>query len=213
MKRNTTDYAPGSRFGRLSVLGAVRGARKKGWRQVCLCDCGNKILTYGYRLKSGHTRSCGCLKDETAGKHSLIHGATVGRKRTPEHRSWSKAIGRCHCVTDNAYGKYGGRGIKVCERWLKSFKAFLDDMGKRPGPDYSLDRIDVNGDYCPENCRWATKKQQALNKRITKALGYQGIVRPLQEWSEILGFSVSKARYLMIKGVPDEEILFGGWYR
>ena len=107
----------------------------------------------------------------------------------PEYVSWFQMKSRCTCKTNKAYDRYGGRGIKVCDRWLNSFDAFLDDMGRRPGPDYSLDRIDNDGDYTPENCRWATPKEQNCNRRNVHWFLFQGRRVTLQELSDISGLS------------------------
>lgn len=175
----------------------------------CSCKCGKETIVTASRLLSGHTRSCGCLLLEVTREIFLKHGQTVGRKRTPEHRVWQHMLGRCLCETDAAYPHYGGRGIQVCDRWKTSFENFHADMGPRPSPKHSIDRINVNGDYCPENCRWATTLQQANNKRSTVWLGYLGTYRPLTEWSRELGVSYSCLRRRLSSGWSDEEVLFG----
>jgi hypothetical protein len=174
----------------------------------CSCKCGKQTTVTASRLLSGHTRSCGCLLIEVTRQIFLKHGQTIGRKRSPEHRVWQHMLGRCLCETDSAYKYYGERGIAVCQRWL-DFTNFYADMGPRPSPQHSIDRINVNGDYCPENCRWATNEQQANNKRRTLWLGYLGTYRPLTEWSKELGIAASCLRGRLYLGWSDEEVLFG----
>ena len=199
---------PGDVFHRLTVIGICGKSRGKENVWECRCECGGTARTKSYRLKSGHTRSCGCYKKDRAVQASLKHGCTVGRKRTPEHRIWQHLLGRCLCKTDSAYENYGGRGIKVCDRWLE-FKNFLEDMGTRPSSNHSLDRINNHGDYSPSNCRWATREQQSNNRRSTIVLGYQGSVGSLMEWARMLGVKGYTLRERYKKGWSMEEVLFG----
>lgn len=146
----------GQRFGRLRVIERAGSRRNQSlWR--CLCDCGATHVTAGVYLRSGNSSSCGCIRRE----RNLVHGDACQRARTPEWRIWRGMRQRCRDVSEK---NYGGRGIRVCERW-ESFANFLADMGRRPSSRHSLDRIDNDGNYEPGNCRWATQKTQTQNTR------------------------------------------------
>jgi len=164
-----TRVIPGARYGRLLVEVACdrTNAGKKLWR--CVCDCGNVTHVPSGHLNSGHTQSCGCLSRETARSNRLAeqkHGAAKNASPTPTYVSWLSMRKRCLSPVNKDYPGWGGRGICIAPEW-DDFSSFLADMGERP-PGTSLDRIDNNGDYCKENCRWATAKQQGRNQRSTK---------------------------------------------
>jgi hypothetical protein len=149
------------RFGRL-VAQELVGRTREGkalWR--CLCDCGRAHEVTGANLRRGRVRSCGCACRPPTTKH----GDTAGGKTAAEWAAWHQAKMRTTSPTHPAWKDYGGRGIKVCERWLNSYENFLADMGRRPSPQHSIDRINNDGDYEPGNCRWATKSEQVLNRR------------------------------------------------
>ena len=155
----------GQTHGRLVAIAFVEHNR---WR--FRCECGNERVILAYSVASGNTRSCGCLQSEARasnGKRNRKHGEGHSQ-RSPEYRAWSGMKERCYLISNISYPHYGGRGIAICDRWRNSFNAFLEDMGRKPSPKHSLDRIDPNGHYEPGNVRWATDSEQRNNKRSNR---------------------------------------------
>lgn len=177
----------GAQFGRWTVVEfAGRGRKSEAlWRVKC--ECGNERDLGAHILKYGGSLSCGCLRLERITTHGKTH--------TAEFKIWDGMKQRCHCPTDPGYERYGGRGIFVCQRWRDSFEAFLADMGTRP-EGCSIDRIDNDGPYSPDNCRWATPKQQQRNRRANRMFTINGETRCMSEWAEAFGvdYKTLKAR-------------------
>lgn len=194
----------GLRFGRLLVLRHHQDPRANT-RWLCKCDCGQECVVVGSHLSSGHTESCGCKRKEVTSARARRHGLAD----TPTYYTWQHMIGRCVSPGDPAFQSYGGRGISVCERWLR-FDSFLADMGVRP-PGMTLDRIDNNKGYSPENCRWASRKTQNNNTRrnIVVETG-DGSRMTLKEFSERTGqnYGTVKSRRLRT-GVIDGAMEVG----
>lgn len=192
----------GQRFSKLVAL-STTGLKDHGtaiWR--CVCDCGCYANVSTRNLRSGHTRSCGCLKGGL-----VQHGETVTKEFSAEYIVWQSMRHRVVWKNNSKdHERYQGRGISCCERW-NSYENFLSDMGRRPSPKHSLDRIDNNGDYEPGNCRWATKKQQARNRRTNRVIEYNGIILCVAEWSEKLGLAQATINQRLTLGWSAERAL------
>lgn len=179
MQRQHALELTGQTFGRLTVLKRSAQLGRRGevyW--LCRCSCGVEREVRASSLRSGRAKSCGCYHRERV----TLHGMTT----TATFKSWESMLQRCLNPHAPDYQNYGGRGIKVCPPWIGSFDAFLADMGLRP-EGASLDRIDVNGDYVPSNCRWATRSRQQRNKRTTPMLTWQGVTLSWADWAERTG--------------------------
>lgn len=187
---NYKDLA-GLRFGRLTVLKDVGRSASGKVRWRVRCDCGVEKSVVTGDMTSGRTRSCGCQRGEATAKRNRTHGMTS----SPEYRAWASMIARCRYPSATGYADYGGRGIRVCDRWATSFEAFYADVGARPSPKHSLDRYpDVNGHYEPGNVRWATRTDQERNKRGSVRITIGGETRPILEWCELRGLAHTTVR-------------------
>lgn len=196
----------GRRFGKLEVVELaewhITPAGKKLNRWRCQCDCGAEVcVVTASLLKPKGTRSCGCYRSEW----TLANKTTHRREPLDLWRCWCHIRARCHAPGNKQYRHYGGRGIKVCERWRNSFESFVADMGPKPTPQHSIDRIDNDGDYCPENCRWATPTMQARNKRNSTLITFDGETLPLAAWAERLGMSYGVLRHRLDGGWPVQQ--------
>ena len=183
---------PGTKFGSWTVLG--RGSSRGKHRLVAVvCACGTEKELQRSALLGGSSTSCGCQSSLRRSASMKKHGCAPGSftKSTPEYNSWRAMRRRCLTPAAPGYEIYGGRGIKVCREW-DSFEQFLADMGRRPD-GMTLERLDVDGDYTPKNCVWATSKDQAFNRRTTKhkAICWRGETRSLVDWSGVVGISQS----------------------
>lgn len=213
MRRPTIELI-GQRFGKLLVERPIRRDAKHAYFE-CKCDCGSTHVASAAHLRAGGVKSCGCAR----GAHISMAITKHGHAKTPTWRIWVGMRSRCQKSYDSMYSLYGARGISVCERW-QSFENFLSDMGERP-PGHSLDRIDSNGNYSPENCRWASPTQQVRNRRNTTLVTYQGRTIPLAEAAELSGLPINLIRLrlrrnwpqdrLFIPRVPPQERIDAAW--
>lgn len=180
----------GQKFGMLTALyrGENQG-RRAVW--VCRCDCGNIHSVIGECLRGGHSKSCGCLHKIAISTHGMCD--------SPEWQTWQNMIHRCENKNNPGYKTYGARGIKVCDRW-KDFDCFYKDMGARPSEKHSIDRINNDGNYSPDNCRWATKKEQARNTRQNNLVTFNGETKPLVCFIEELGLNKNTVRGRLRRG-------------
>ena len=183
----------GSKVGRLTVVGVAAPyvQPSTGWRSrrwTCVCECGNKTIVNDYYLKKDHTRSCGCYRRDKSTEIRLKHGRSRKGMVCKTHQIWKAMHQRCNSPTATHYDRYGGRGIVVCERW-DSYDNFLADMGEQPSKGMSIERIDNDGNYEPENCRWATHTEQMRNTRRNRYVEYGGRRMALSEAAELAGIS------------------------
>jgi hypothetical protein len=182
----------GQRFGKLTVQAKLPRPdhhRRVQWQ--CVCECGKECVAFTLGLKKGITTHCGCSHRNRQHGHAGVNRAGVQvRKSTRTYRVWRHMIGRCTVPSDKSYHRYGGRGITVCQRWLGDggFAHFLADLGESKRGLY-LERIDNARGYSPDNCRWATMKEQARNTRRNHLVTFQGRSQCLAAWAEELGFS------------------------
>lgn len=186
-----TEDLTGQKFTRLTVVRLSHKAESGHVSWCCRCDCGNEKVVAASHLKRGYIHSCGCLLRET---RAARKGKKTGLRHHVMWHTWKQMIARCHNPKRESYINYGARGIRVCERWLNSFDDFVSDMGVKPSVNHSLDRIDNDGPYSPENCRWATGREQQRNRRCSKIIEFRGEKLSLTEWSERLGLTATALR-------------------
>jgi len=204
----TTVNLVGQIFGRLTVISegerSGKGNYIRNWN--CVCDCGGiNSITQGSLIR-GLTNSCGCIHKEVMSVVKTTHGESKKGLNSREYRIWSGIKTRCYNTKNKRYNSYGGRGIKVCDRWLNSFEIFLSDMGRRPSTNHSIDRIDVNADYEPSNCKWATTKEQSRNTTKNHWIEFDGRRQIITDWATELGTYDSYIGYRLKKGIPFETI-------
>lgn len=206
----------GRRFGRLTVIGYAESYKRKYAKWRCQCKCGKEVVTRAATLKSGMTKSCGCLVREVSSQVNRTHGLTF---KIPEYRCWIGMKTRCYNRRERSWKNYGGRGIGVCASWRKSFVAFLADMGRKPTAKHSLDRINVDAGYdcgkcqdckkrkAPANCKWATTAEQNRNQRSNWRISFGARTLTLAEWAEETGLRASLIGARLHRGWTAERAL------
>ena len=173
----------GKTFNRLTVLERI-GSDKWGqafWK--CLCTCGNTTIVTGGGLRTNRIKSCGCLRKEVWLSHIQTHRLS----KTPEYQIWLRAKQRCHNPNEKTYFRYGGRGIKIYKKWRTDFEAFFDHVGPRPTKEHTIERIDNNHGYFPDNVKWATQQEQANNRRTNHHITINGVTHTIAQWARIVG--------------------------
>ena len=193
----------GQKFGRLTVVSKAENDKHGKALWICVCECGRTSTSIGSDLRRGHTISCGCFGRE----RRLGSLTTHGLHSSSEYGIWTGLIRRCTSPSHKQYRDYGGRGITVCDRWL-TFDNFYFDMGPRPSKAYSIDRVDNDGPYSPENCRWATDVTQSNNRRNNRILAINGQTKTMAQWGKLRGLGSSVICKRIERGWPiDESIL------
>jgi hypothetical protein len=203
----------GKRFGSVVVISYSHTARRRShWH--CRCDCGALVIKGRDCLRNRNIsgcEDCGRERNRIVGKlrgsdsPNFKHGHKLGYTCSRTYASWAMMLARCGNPNDNRYHRYGGRGITVYERWQRSFSYFLEDMGERPIGS-TLDRIDNNGNYTPQNCRWATREEQANNKSNSCRITFEGRTQTVAQWARELGISHMTIRSRLKMGRPLEEV-------
>jgi len=193
----------GQRFGRWTVQSmAPKRGRQVAW--ICHCDCGKTGIALTLDLRSGDSRSCGCLRRDILKTRSITHGLT----HSAEYMAWCKIKERCSSPANKSYHSYGGRGITVCPEWEHNFQQFYADMGPRPSSQYSVDRINNDGPYAPGNCRWATRHQQMRNTTRNRWLTHpDGRRMIMADWIKALKCSKKAILYRLNHGWTEDRAL------
>lgn len=198
----------GQKFGRLLVIKRISNNSHGDSRWKCLCDCGNYAFPTGFDLRSGHSKSCGCYQKEQASK-SLTNikkrSKNFHKSKCKAYRIWFGMMVRCYNKNFKFYNYYGGRGIRVCDKW-HDYNAFVQDMG-HPDESMTIDRIDPNGDYCPENCRWATMEVQNKNRRSNIYIIFHNKQICAKEFASLVNIPYYIVRKYYHMGLTDGELI------
>ena len=204
----------GQRFDKLTVIKRHGSDPRGSITWLCRCDCGNESIIVSYSLTRKQSRSCGCHTRELLSQSHTTHGQSgsvaFGIGTSKEYRAWRGMKKRCYETNNASFSAYGGRGIRVCDRWLNSFENFLSDMGKSPSPKHSIDRIDNDGHYEPNNCRWAPPTVQAQNKRRNVQITHLGETLVIAEWARRIGVPRHRLRQQLKRHTMSEIIQHNG---
>lgn len=195
----------GKTFGRLTAIRCAGRNKHKQILWLCRCVCGNERVVVAGSLANGDTQSCGCWHKEITRRRSLTHGHKSDRKPTATYKSWEAMKRRCQNPKSTDYARYGGRGIRVCDRW-QHFEHFLADMGEKPR-GLTIERKDNHGHYEPGNCKWATSKEQGANRRSNHVLTLAGLTLTMTEWGRKLGLRPSRIYRRLMAGWSSKDAL------
>lgn len=196
--KNILKEMAGKKFGYWTVIARSK-TRFRSTFWLCKCKCGTIKNVSGYQLRYGKTKSCGCKV--------ITHGHTSNGVRSCEYETWTQMRRRCLNPHHKDFSRYGGRGITICPRWIKSFAAFYNDMGPKPNRYYSINRIDNDGPYNRENCEWATVKKQASNRASSRFITHNGRTLTVSEWSDELGIPAKRIFQRIYQGCTPHEAL------
>lgn len=199
----------GQSFGRLKVVSLADAKVGEGAFWNCLCACGREKTLKGTALRFGGAQSCGCARKENAAAANTKHG----KHNTQAYRSWQHMKVRCGDTKNPVFRHYGARGIKVCRRWLDGFAYFYSDMGDPPTSKHTIERINNDGDYCKENCKWATRKEQSANQRSNRKITIRGVTKILAEWCRESGRHRSSINNRLRRGLSPDEAIFSNFRR
>ena len=205
MPKKIAPLQAGQKFGRLTVV-SLDEARKNQY-YICICDCGKEKSVLKYDLLAGKIKSCGCLLRETSSIRCKKRNYKHGLGRTRLCHIWGDMKRRCYNKSHKDYKDYGGRGIIICDNWLNDFCSFYNwAMANGYKDKLSIDRIDVNGNYEPSNCRWVTIEEQARNKRNSFFITYKGKTKCLSEWSREVGMGIGTLKYRLKRGWSVDKV-------
>jgi hypothetical protein len=193
----------GMRYGRVVAIRECGKSSSGDLKWLFKCDCENEFIANGYHVRTGKVISCQKCSAERVRKASIKHGES----NSPEFSIWTGIKSRCYNKSTKAYKNYGGRGITICNRWLESFDNFLSDMGRKPSAKHSIERINNDGNYEPNNCRWVTIEKQANNKRNNRKLTINGITKNMAEWAREHNLSSSAIIFRLRKGLSGEDLI------
>lgn len=196
------DVCAGDVFDRLTVIMPRAEIKNASYLHLCRCECGTEKLIGSSNLSLGKTKSCGCLAREVTSSRVRTHGMSKG----PEYQVWNRMWSRCTNPLVDRYPRYGGRGITVCQEW-ESFEIFYNDMGARPSEGHSIGRIDNDGNYCKENCRWETAAEQSSNTSRSVFLEHNGCRLTIAQWALNLGIPADVIRQRVYAGMSPERAL------
>lgn len=197
----------GKKFGHLTVKEYIGTDKHNNAKWLCQCDCGNECEAISPALKQGKKMSCGCVSYKGENNGMYKHG----KSNTRIHKIWDGIKYRCNNQNATGYKNYGGRGIGVCHEWESSFESFYKwAMSNGYNDDLSIERIDYNKGYCPENCKWIPLGEQPRNRRNTRTLTYNGITKTFQEWADDIGIKYATLYSRYRKGWSVEQVLFYG---